>query len=235
MSELGETILAWLAPRAGERVLDLGCGDGAFTEKVVATGADVVGVDASVDMVAAARSRGLDARVADAHVLDLGERFDAVISNAALHWMKEPDAVLAAVARSLAPGGRFVAEMGGFGNVASIRVAIHAALARRGIDGPARCPWYFPTAEEYGERLSRAGFAVDRMELAPRPVSVASGMHAWCANFTESYQRALPDAERAPFVDEVVGLLEPVLRQPDGGWTADYVRLRFHATRLARG
>lgn len=233
VAALGDTILGWLAPQPGERILDLGCGDGVFTAKVAASGAAVVGVDAAADMVEAARRRGFDARVADAHVLDLGETFDAVVSNAALHWMKEPDRVLAAVARLLRPGGRFVAEMGGFGNVAAIRVAIHAVLARRGLDGVALCPWYFPTREEYAERLERAGFRVERMELAPRPVSVASGMHAWCGNFTDSYQRALPRADRTAFVDEVVALLEPVMRRPDGAWFADYVRLRFHAVRAS--
>lgn len=229
VAALGDTVLGWLAPRAGERILDLGCGDGVFTAKLLASGASVVGVDSSPDMVEAARTRGLDARVADAHVLDLGERFDAVVSNAALHWMTEPDRVLAAVARVLRRGGRFVAEMGGFGNVAAIRVAIHAVLARRGLDGAALSPWYFPTPEEYGERLSGAGFHVERMELVPRPVSVASGMRAWCANFTERFQRALPASERDGFVDEVVALLEPVMRRPEGTWSADYVRLRFLA------
>ncbi len=231
VADLGDTILGWLAPRPGERILDLGCGDGAFAAKLAASGASVVGVDAAPDMVEAARRRGFDARVADAHVLDLGETFDAVVSNAALHWMKEPDRVLAAVARLLRHGGRFVAEMGGFGNVAAIRVAIHAVLARRGLDGAALSPWYFPTPEEYAALLARAGFTVERMELVPRPVSVASGMRAWCANFTESFQRALPERERAAFVDDVVALLEPVLRRPDGTWFADYVRLRFHAVR----
>ncbi len=231
VSALGDTILGWLAPQPGERVLDLGCGDGAFTEKIAASGAVVVGVDASADMVAAARGRGLDARLAEGHTLDFDDPFDAVISNAALHWMREPDRVLGAVARVLRPGGRFVAEMGGFGNVAAVRVAIHAALARRGVDGPALCPWYFPTVEEYGARLVGAGFAVDHLELVPRAVTVASGMHAWCANFTASYQRVLLAADRAAFVDEVVALLEPVMRRPDGTWTCDYVRLRFRARR----
>ena len=127
---LGAPVLDLLAPMADERILDLGCGDGALTEKLVAAGADVLGVDASEAMVEAARARGLDVRVQDGQALDFDRAFDAVFSNAALHWMLDPDAVIAAVHRALRPGGRFVGEFGGHGNVAAIRVAILAVLGK---------------------------------------------------------------------------------------------------------
>ena len=148
VADLGAPLVDLLDPRPDERVLDLGCGDGALTEKLAGQTAAVVGVDSSGEQVAAARARGLDAHVMDGHRLTFAAEFDAVVSNAALHWMLRPDAVIAGVWRALKPGGRFVAEMGGAGNVALIKAALVAALDRRGLDGAAHVPWYFPTVEE---------------------------------------------------------------------------------------
>ena len=126
---LGAPVVELLAPRPGERILDLGCGDGVLSETIAAAGVTVVGVDAGLDMIAAARARGLDARVMDGQNLAFTSEFDAVFSNAAIHWMRDQDAVLAGVRRALKPGGRFVAEMGGQNNTAAIIVAIAAVLA----------------------------------------------------------------------------------------------------------
>ncbi|MCW5774424.1 MAG: class I SAM-dependent methyltransferase, partial [Rhodospirillaceae bacterium] len=169
VADLGMPVVEWLAPQPGERILDLGCGDGALTKKLADMGALVVGVDASAEQIAAARRLGLDARVADGENFRLPPAFDAVFSNAALHWMKKPDAVIAGVWRALKSGGRFVGEMGGAGNIATIRNALTAALARRGIDAAAFSPWYFPTAEEYAAKLQAAGFVLRRIELFARP------------------------------------------------------------------
>ncbi|HEX6013681.1 MAG TPA: methyltransferase domain-containing protein [Geminicoccaceae bacterium] len=230
VADLGMPVLELLAPRAGERVLDLGCGDGVLTAKLAGLGCAAVGVDAGPDMVRAARALGVDARVMDGHALAFEREFDAVFSNAALHWMKaDPDAVIAGVARALRPGGRFVAEMGGQGNVAAITEALVAALNRRGLDGAAAIPWYFPTPAEYGAKLERHGFEVRRIELLPRPTPLAKGMAAWLETFGEPFLQRLAPAERPPFTAEVVELLRPVLRDGAGYWTADYVRLRFAA------
>lgn len=137
VSHLGEPVVALLAPRPGERILDIGCGDGALTAKLAEAGCRVVGVDASAEQVAAARARGLDARVMNAAELDFEAEFDAVFSNACLHWIKAADAVVAGVRRALKPGGRFVAEFGGGSNVGRIVLALERALERRGIDGRA--------------------------------------------------------------------------------------------------
>lgn len=229
VSDLGAPVLELLAPQPGERILDLGCGDGALTVKLVAAGANVVGVDGSPGMVAAAQARGLDARLMDGRQLAFAAEFDAVFSNAALHWMPQPDAVLGGVARALQPGGRFVGEFGGHGNVAAIVVALLAVLARRGIDGRTLHPWYYPTAEEYRARLEAHGFAVRHIALLPRPTPLPTGMAAWLATFAGPFLAALPEADRTAARDEAVTLLQPALCDAAGQWMADYVRLRFAA------
>ena len=230
---LGAPVLELLKPQAGERILDLGCGDGVLTEKIEATGATVVGADAAPDMVAAARRRGLDARVMDGGRLEFTAEFDAVFSNAALHWMKhERDAVIAGVHRALKPGGRFVAEMGGHGCVAAITVAIIAVLERHSInDVAASIPWYFPTVDDYRARLERGGFKVDYIELIPRPTPLPTNMAGWLELFTQPLLNLLPAAQRAGAVAEVVEMLRPVLCDDQGRWTGDYIRLRFAARR----
>jgi SAM-dependent methyltransferase len=226
---LGQPVLDLLKPRPGERVLDLGCGDGVLSEKIAAAGATVVGVDGSASMVDAAKRRGLDARVMDGHRLTFANEFDAVFSNAALHWMKEdPDAVIRGVRRALKLGGRFVAEMGGHGCVAAITVAMIAMLERRGIAGTEAIPWYFPTVDDYRGRLERGGFAVEYIELIPRPTPLPTDMAGWLETFGAPYFGRLPANDRSAR-DEVIAMLRPVLCDEQGRWTADYIRLRFAA------
>jgi trans-aconitate methyltransferase len=233
VSDLGEPLVDLLNPQPGERILDLACGDGVLTEKIIAKGAEVVGVDGSADMVAAAQKRGVDARVVDAYHLDFAPEFDAVFSNAALHWMKrDPDAVIQGVRRALKPNGRFVAEMGGHGNVAAITVALCATIEKYGANGEAMIPWYFPSADEYRERLNRAGFRTEYIELIPRPTPLPTGMRGWLETFVIPFTNSLPQEARADFLDESTERLRPVLCDTSGHWTADYVRLRF-LTRLS--
>ncbi len=227
---LGQPVLELLRPSPGERILDLACGDGVLTEKIAASGAAVVGVDAAPDMVNAAGKRGLDARVMDGLALQFKHEFDAVFSNAALHWMKsDPDAVIAGVARALKPGGRFVAEMGGHGCIASIAVAIVAVMARYGVDAQRLIPWYFPTVDDYRARLERQGFMVDYIELIPRPTPLPTDMTGWLEVFAATFFSRLPEQQRSAARDEVIELLRPVLCDERGRWTADYMRLRFRA------
>lgn len=230
VAELGGPVMRLLAPRAGERILDLGCGDGVLAAELGHLGCEVVGVDAAPDMIRSARERGVDAHVMDGHALTFEREFDAVFSNAALHWMRrDPDAVLAGVARALRPGGRFVGEMGGHGNVAAITVALLAVLARHGLDGAAAIPWYFPTVDGYRARLERHGFTVMTIELLPRPTLLPTGMARWLDTFAEPFLKLLPASEREGAQADAIRLLEPVLCDPEGRWTADYVRLRFAA------
>jgi trans-aconitate methyltransferase len=231
VSDLGTPVLELLAPQPGERILDLGCGDGALTAKLVDAGCTVVAVDSSAAQVEAARQRGLDARVMGGEDLTFRDEFDAVFSNAALHWIKNADAMIAAVFRSLRTSGRFVAECGGYGCVDRIRTALVEALDRRGIDGEARVPWYFPTPGDYTTRLERAGFRVDTIALMPRPTPLPGDMSGYLETFAQSFFHGMTDAEREEYLREVRATLEPQLRDSNGVWVADYVRLRFRATK----
>jgi trans-aconitate methyltransferase len=230
VADLGVGVVELLNPQPGERILDLGCGDGALTRKLVELGCEVVGVDSSPQQIEAARTCGLDARLKDCQALDFEREFDAVFSNAALHWMKRPDAVLEGVKRALRPGGRFVAELGGAGCVKQIRTAVEEALSRRGIDGAARNPWYFPSAEDYGAKLKLHGFEINFILLFNRPTELPGELTDWLETFAEPYTSALPQAERSEVCREVQEILRPHLCDAKGRWQADYVRLRFAAT-----
>ncbi|MEO0499091.1 MAG: methyltransferase domain-containing protein [Pseudomonadota bacterium] len=223
---LGDAVLALLAPAPGERILDLGCGDGTLTRRLVDAGANVHGIDADEGMVAAATEKGLRVRVGDAQSLRYDAEFDAVFSNAALHWMPDHGAVFAGVHRALKPGGRFVAECGGFGNIAAMRTALRAVMAQRGIEVPETQT--YPTPPRATRQLEEAGFSVESCALVPRPTPLASGMAAWFETFRHGF---LPAAQKDEIIADAVALLAPQLQDPDGNWTADYVRLRFRAVK----
>ena len=231
VADLGMPVVDLLAPQAGEKILDLGCGDGALTIKLQDMGVDVIGVDASAPQIEAARALGLDARVMDGQQLDLpAKTFDAVFSNAALHWMDEdPDAVIQGVWRALRPGGRFVAEMGGGDNVGRIRRAVEAAFRRREIDPDLYNPWYFPEPDEYRARLESVGFTVRDIRLIDRMTPLPGELGGWLDTFAESWLAALNSQDAEAVKAEVAREVEPELRDSGGVWTADYVRLRFAA------
>jgi trans-aconitate methyltransferase len=231
VSDLGAPLLELLAPKPGELILDLGCGDGALTEKISAMGSLVIGADSSRPLIEAAHARGLDVVQMDGQRLGLRGNFEAVFSNAALHWMKRADRVLEGVARCLKPGGRFVGEFGGKGNVETIRAALHTALRKRGIDPWSADPWYYPSPQEYSELLMQLGFAVEYIELIPRPTKLPGDILAWLEVFAQPFTNSVASAEKDSFLDEVRADLKPALRKTDGSWYADYVRLRFKAIR----
>ena len=233
VSDLGMPVVELLTPQTGERILDLGCGDGPLTKKLADLGCAVVGVDASPEMIEASKKLGLDARVMDGHELTFQGEFDAVFTNAALHWMKQPDQVIAGVWRALKTGGRFVGECGGSGNVVTIVKALETALARRGIDAAPLNPWYFASDAEYQSKLEAQGFVVNSIALIPRPTPLPGNITGWLETFAQSFTAALPESERADLLQEVADICRPKLCDPEGNWVADYVRLRFSAVKPA--
>jgi trans-aconitate methyltransferase len=229
VAELASPVLELLNPQKGEHILDLGCGDGRLTKALQDLGIIVKGVDYSEDFVKTAKSLGLDAEQMDAHNLTFQQEFDAVFSNAALHWMKQPEEVIAGVKRALRPNGRFVAEFGGHGNIGSILDALRIALAERGINLDDVNPWYFPTPDEYKALLEQATFRVDYIELIPRPTPLPTDILGWLTVFANSFTKLLPENEQEAFLKQVMTLTAPKLQQADGSWSVDYVRLRFAA------
>ncbi len=236
----GSDLIDLLAPQPGERVLDLGCGTGHLTAELAARGASVVGLDNDPAMIEQARLSypALEFVHGDAASFRLAEPFDAVFSNAALHWVTRAAEAAACIAAALRPGGRFVAELGGKGNVQAIASALTAALAEAGYPlAPERFPWYFPSIGEYAALLEAHGLEPVYAALFNRPTRLEggeAGLRTWLALFAGRFFEVVPDEVHV----EVVRLLEERLRPQlfrDGVWFADYRRLRILAVKRANG
>ena len=235
VATLASDVVALLNPQPGEEILDLGCGDGALTEQLASTGAVVTGVDSSPTMIAAARKRSLHVEQHDATTLPFNHQFDAVFSNAALHWItgvSGQESMLAGVHRALRHGGRFVAEMGGHGNIAAIRTALQATLASFHINAEEAAASFYPSPAIYCRLLKAAGFTIRSVDLIPRPTPLPNGMEAWLNTFRNGVLDRLNPHDRDAVVSNTISLLKPILCDADGNWIADYIRLRFHASKM---
>ena len=232
--EYGKDLLALLAPQSGERILDVGCGTGQLTAEIARAGAQVVGIDSSAAMVDQARANFFELRfeVVDATAMKYREEFDAVFSNAVLHWVREADAAAEAIARALKPGGRFVAEFGGHGNNQAVLEAVYRAMEALGIAEPEKNnTWFYPTIGEYAGLLERHGLAVNYAALFDRPTALDGGelgLANWLGMFGARLTAAVRDEQRTEFQRMVEERARPLLWR-EGKWWVDYRRLRVVA------
>jgi trans-aconitate methyltransferase len=228
----GAELVSLLAPQAGERILDLGCGTGHLTAQIADSGANVVGADRSIEMIKAARKAypNLQFEVSDARDLQYRAEFDAVFSNAVLHWIPEPERVIRNIGNALRPGGRFVAEFGGKGNIRRMQDAFERAWTELCDGGPVEIdPWYYPSVSEYATLLEKNGFEVRFITLFDRPTALAdgeAGLRNWMMMFWSDYSAKLIPETREAFFRRVEELLRPDYFR-DGQWWADYRRLRL--------
>ncbi len=236
--KLGRDLVALLAPQPGERILDVGCGTGQLTAEIAGSGALVLGIDNAASMVQQARRNfpELHFEQADVTALPFHAEFDAVFSNAALHWVRDADAAAAAISRALKAGGRFVAEFGGRGNAGTLVQAVYEGLESLGVHDPERLsPWYYPSIGEYAALLERHGLEVAFAALFDRPTPLEGGESAlrnWLAMFGGCFTGALPPEQRECFLQRVEERAASRLR-PNGIWTVDYRRLRVRAIKPA--
>jgi trans-aconitate methyltransferase len=233
--QLGKGVVELLDPKPGEKILDLGCGPGQLTQKIAERGAEVTGLDSSPEMIGQARQNYPHLRfvLEDAARMQFESEFDAVFSNAALHWMLDAAAVAKAVARALEIGGRFVAELGGRGNIALIEEAIMTVATRHCGDAIPKKRTYYPSAGEYASLLESCGLEVRMAQLfdRPTPLDGEQGMENWIHQFKWYYFETLPAKQADDAVRDITELLRSSLFR-DGQWYADYRRLRIVAVKV---
>ena len=221
VAELGGAALDLLDPQPGERILDVGCGEGTLTRRIAERGATVTGIDDSLEMIRAAHANGVDALVVDASDMHFDEEFDGAFSNAALHWMPQKDAVASGIFRALKPGGRFAGEMGGEGNIAKLREALDTELVICGYVPPSESGNWYPSPGEFAGVYEGAGFEQVDARLIERPTPLEHGIAQWVTTFRRGWLDAagVPEQERAEIGAAVADRF--------GSNVADYVRLRF--------
>jgi SAM-dependent methyltransferase len=221
VAELGGAALDLLDPQPGERILDVGCGDGTLTRKIVERGATVLGIDNSPEMIAAARANGIDAVLIDVAHMTFRSEFDAAFSNATLHWVLEKEQAARAIFRALKPGGRFAGEMGGEGNLHKLREALDEELIIRGYQPPVEAANWYASPDAFAAIYESAGFDHIDARLIERPTPIEHGIAQWVTTFRKGWldRAQVPEAERAEIAAAVADRVASNI--------ADYVRLRF--------
>ena len=230
VSVLGLPVVELLKPQIEEHILDLGCGDGTLAVEIEKYGSKVIAVDLSEEMVEKARVKGLDAHVMSATQLPYIDEFDAVFSNAVLHWVKDSEEAVKNIHKVLKTNGRFVAEFGGYGNVHHIVEAMKEVFSIHIEYGDFDNPWFFPTVKEYTEILKSQGFEVKYIELIERPTPI-DDIANWLAIFTNGVTEYLTLEQKEQFRHEVREILKEKIYTTEEGWVADYVRLRVEAVK----
>ncbi|WP_457746952.1 class I SAM-dependent methyltransferase [Sulfurimonas sp.] len=233
VSKLALPVVKLLNPKKGEDILDLGCGDGSLAIEIKKYGAKVIGIDLSADMISKSREKGLEAYVMSLTDLELSKKFDAVFSNAVLHWVKDATSAVEEVHKVLKPNGRFVGEFGGDGNVEILIDAIQKVFTKHPEYGEFQNPWYFPSTKEYKYILQKSGFIVKQTKLIKRPTPV-NDIKEWLDIFANGIMRNIPQEFHDNFKNEVQNILKPQLYSKKDGWVVDYVRLRFFASKVAQ-
>jgi len=231
VSQLALPVVALLEPQEGERILDAGCGDGTLAIEIEKYGAKVVGVDMSAEMIEASKAKGIEAYVASVTALPYANEFDAVFSNATLHWVKDAKGAVENIAKSLKNGGRFVAEFGGMGNMHHVVVAMQQVFDNHPEFGAFENPWYFPSDEEYKSLLESVGFEVKYIELIPRSTPMDDIVH-WLDIFVNGITEHLSKEQFEVFKSECRDILVNTIYSEEKGWILDYVRLRIEAVKI---
>jgi len=231
VAEFGNSVLELLNPQPTEAILDLGCGDGALTEKISKITSDVIGIDSSESMIHAANGRGLDAYLMSGDSIEYKNRFDAVFTNAALHWIPDYQSVIKGVFIALKENGRFVGEFGGQGNIAILISAMKEVIENNPQMGTFKNPWYFPSSDEYKHHLENNGFEVKVIKLFSRPTPLKTGVKEWLKIFANHIISEMPIHLEDDFLNMTESIVKPKLFSDSTGWQADYVRLRFNAVK----
>jgi SAM-dependent methyltransferase len=227
----GELLLKFLNPQLGEKILDVGCGEGSLTKKIQAHACDVVGIDSSYNMIECAKVNGINAQFLDIRVIQFEEKFDAVFSNATLHWIKEYDVVIANIARALKKGGRFIADFGCSGNTRIIESAIIQSIQNAGYAGQFTNPWHFHSPLDIKSALEHHGLKAENLLNIKQLTIIPNGMRHFLITFAGQFLTSIPQEKHGTILNEAENLMYPYLCN-NGTWYADYSRLWVKAFKI---